>query len=923
MNVRTMCLRLSLLLAALAILGGCERFMSAGDLVKRAQSQFDAGNYGAAMGDAKTALDEEPGNANAHLIVARSSLRLGNVEDAAASLERARGAGGDAAAISELHYRILVRQRRYEDVLKELPTDRSTTPLRRLVLTAEARNALGQDKEAGEAIDQALALAPNDVDALLARAGWLVNAGRIDDAKRVTDELLQSHPDSAAAAALRARLVMSSGDAKGAVTLFGRARSTALKQLDVPEQLAILAGLIDAQLAAGDVAGAETNMGALQGRVPDAFITYYLRARIALLKNDRSGATDLLRAAVNRDPQNVQARLMLADVLYEQGALEQADADLSMLLAEHPENLEVRELLAKVYMKRGDLAAARRLLDEGPASAAGDWRLDRLGGSLRLLTGETEEGLALLEKNAAANPGKPSLQLDLAQGYLMAGRLEQAQKVLHALPPASRGERGAQLLVLSDVWGKGSVEARAAITRIVAESPKDPAILMAGAMYLLQANSPADASDLFNRVLAIDARNSQARLGLVAAAMQKGDVPAAEGELRKIVVTDAANERAYLGLASLALNRGDRRGARAQLELAIGANPSAVESRLRLAEMAFLDQDAARGNGLLAQALTVSTTRALTLQQAGRVLMSASRYADAYDKFKESEALGQKQAGLDAAEALLKLGRTREAQDKIEDIARSQPTAPAPAALLVQVDLSQKRFDAALARIAAFEKAGGAAPIATGLRAQTLEAAGRNAEALQAYESLQRLRPSGAAAVKLYTLRSAAKAPAPESVLVDWVNSHPQDANARLVLAGHYQQQGDRGKAIAQYEALSQVSKRPEVLNNLAWLYFEAGDGRALDMARAAYDVEPARPEIGDTYGWILLARGQVAQALTILETAARAQPATPDLQYHYAAALARSGKTKEAASVLRKLLAQSNPFPSRGDAQKLLDSLG
>ena len=202
MNVRTMCLRLSLLLAALAILGGCERFMSAGDLVKRAQSQFDAGNYGAAMGDAKTALDEEPGNANAHLIVARSSLRLGNVEDAAASLERARGAGGDATAISELHYRILVRQRRYEDVLKELPTDRSTTPLRRLVLTAEARNALGQDKEAGEAIDQALALAPNDVDALLARAGWLVNAGRIDDAKRVTDELLQSHPDSAAAAAL-------------------------------------------------------------------------------------------------------------------------------------------------------------------------------------------------------------------------------------------------------------------------------------------------------------------------------------------------------------------------------------------------------------------------------------------------------------------------------------------------------------------------------------------------------------------------------------------------------------------------------------------------------------------------------------------------------------------------------------------------
>src|SRR5262249_51508097 len=161
------------------------RFMSADDLVKRAQTQFDAANYGASIGDAKTALDKQSDNAAANMIIARASLRLGNTEDAEAALKRAQAAGADPAVASELRYPILLTQRRFEDALKELAADKSTPQVKRLVFTGQARAALGQEKEAGEAIDQALALGPDDADARLARGRWLQRAGRIDEAKQV------------------------------------------------------------------------------------------------------------------------------------------------------------------------------------------------------------------------------------------------------------------------------------------------------------------------------------------------------------------------------------------------------------------------------------------------------------------------------------------------------------------------------------------------------------------------------------------------------------------------------------------------------------------------------------------------------------------------------------------------------------------
>ena len=53
--------------------------------------------------------------------------------------------------------------------------------------------------------------------------------------------------------------------------------------------------------------------------------------------------------------------------------------------------------------------------------------------------------------------------------------------------------------------------------------------------------------------------------------------------------------------------------------------------------------------------------------------------------------------------------------------------------------------------------------------------------------------------------------------------------------------------------------KNPLLLNNLAWLYHQQGDARAEATAKEAYDLAPSRPEIADTYGWILYNAGEKA----------------------------------------------------------------
>ncbi len=126
------------------------------------------------------------------------------------------------------------------------------------------------------------------------------------------------------------------------------------------------------------------------------------------------------------------------------------------------------------------------------------------------------------------------------------------------------------------------------------------------------------------------------------------------------------------------------------------------------------------------------------------------------------------------------------------------------------------------------------------------------------------------------------------------------------------------------YEELyASGQKSPVILNNMAWLFQQMGDERALEFGRQAYDAAPNRPEIADTYGWILYNSGQKEQGLSILQQTYLTFPSQMEIGYHVAVVLGDLGRKAEAIKILQRVLESGEQFEQREEAATLLKTLG
>ncbi len=128
-------------------------------------------------------------------------------------------------------------------------------------------------------------------------------------------------------------------------------------------------------------------------------------------------------------------------------------------------------------------------------------------------------------------------------------------------------------------------------------------------------------------------------------------------------------------------------------------------------------------------------------------------------------------------------------------------------------------------------------------------------------------------------------------MLHDWLAKHPDDAATRLLLAQYYMDRTQNALAASQYELVLKAHPTSVgALNNLAWIYTEQHNPKALALAEQAYKLAPQSPGVADTYAWALIAGNQPKTALPILVKAAKAAPKEPSIQYHLAVAQARTG---------------------------------
>jgi len=151
----------------------------------------------------------------------------------------------------------------------------------------------------------------------------------------------------------------------------------------------------------------------------------------------------------------------------------------------------------------------------------------------------------------------------------------------------------------------------------------------------------------------------------------------------------------------------------------------------------------------------------------------------------------------------------------------------------------------------------------------------------------------------------------------------PKDLAIHFKLATIYQQQNDSKLAEAHYDAmLIEQSDNVIALNNLAILYAQKNDPRALDLAKRAYDKAPESAAILDTYGHMLIKQNQASEGLKLLEKAISLAPKQNDVQLHLAEAYVSTNNTAKAIAILESLVNTDLEFSEKKAALSLLESL-
>jgi putative PEP-CTERM system TPR-repeat lipoprotein len=911
----------------IVLLSGCDFWISADRHVARAEAHTDGANYRAAMAELKAVVEKKPDHVAARLALARLYWKLGESEAAQTQIDYAQKIGATDAQSRELASRILLQQGHYPDVVSLLQTDRALPEATRRTLLAEANIGLQQWTEAENNLAAATAASPGSIEPQLQEARLEEAQGQLESAASTLQRAVASSPTSTEAWMLLGQLYGVQQNYHESALAFERGRTAGLNQLTQPEVLFLLVGEMESQLRDGDLSAAGATQSRLEAHFGPLLVTRYFSSRLAFSRGDYQAAASEARRALQISADYQPAHLVLAAALLGQGSLEQAQQELSEFVAKHPDSAAGRSLLARLYMVRQQPDKAREVLVGASGQKQVDPRLDWLMGAALMQSGQQDAGLSYLEKSFAERKNDLSARLDLARAYIAADYGEKALELLQEITPQARSATTQALFAAASITGKQPAEARQALDQLLSASPQNAVLLEISGRFALRSGDRARAEHDLRASIALEPQAAPARMDLARLEVQNSDRDAAEKELRDLVKLQPRYQPAYLALAELAMQRDDRTQARQVLEGAVAADPKSVEARLGLAQLALMANDQNRAQIFLDQALAVSANRGKVLEAEGRQLFNNGRVDAALARFQEAVDTGERRAALDLARAQFSLGRIDAARNTLDALLSTSPTpdlARAASLLLVRMDASAGRYDQALKRLAELRRTGVDTTVADELQGDVEVAAHHMDSAAKLYDKALNQKPSADLVLKSFHARRDSNTTEPQSVLLKWLHDNPGDVRVRFALASYQQRLGQRTEAVSQYERLiaTPAGRSPAALNNLACLYSDSDDGRALALARAAHDAAPNAANISDTYGWILVKGGRITQGLPLLEQAAAKLPMNPDVQYHLAAARAQSGDKAGATAIIATLLKSQDKFDARPDAAKLLQTL-
>jgi putative PEP-CTERM system TPR-repeat lipoprotein len=918
-------LGLSAAVVSILLLGagisGCNRSASTATLLAEAKQYQQKGDNKAALIQLKNAVSNSPEDGEARLLLAELYNDSGDAVSAEKEVRKALSLGiNEQRALPGLA-KSLRAQGQFQKLLDEIKPDSARTSAPLLAARGEALLALNQPDKAKQTFEQALALQPNNGDALLGMARYWLSQQDVEAGNRYAAEAIAKDPNNPEAWMFSGALQRAQGKPEQALAAYDKA--LALK----PAHRSAHIEKANVDIGLGKFDAAKAELAAAHKVTPGGLGLLYTQALLDFTQGKSAAAQESLQKVLRAAPEHLPTILLSGAVELQLGSIQQAQQHLKKYLEAVPGNLYARKLLAQALLKGAQPADAVAALAPALKTESRDPQLLALAGQSYLQAKDFNKASAYFEQASLLAPDVAMLHTSLGLSKL--GQGDSATAV-------SELERGATLdaktpdagiaLIRAELGLKHLDKALAAALALEKQQP-DNLLLhnLKGGIYMAKGDS-ANARLSFERAVALQPSYFPAVANLARLDVRDKQPDAAKKRFEALLAKDKKNGAAMSALAELAASQGKVDEASRWLERANSENPEAVAPAMQLAALYLRTHQQQKALTLVRKVQTANPTNPDLLDLLGQTQLANQDQAGALETYSKLVNVLPKSAPaqfrLASAHMLLK-NETAAVEDLKKAVALQADYLPAQLAL-AEVAMRHGRADEAVAIGRQIQKQHGKEQAGYILEADVMQAQHKPAQALPLYEKALTFGKLPKLMIGIHRVMvQAGKQKEADLRIAQWLKDNPADVATTLYVAEGFLAKKQYQAAVAPLLAVLKLAPdHPVALNNLAWTYQQLKDPKALETAEAAYRVAGDNPAVMDTLGAILTERGDTARSIPLLQKAVALAPGNLDLHLHLAAALAKSGDKVNARKELDQVVAKGNNYPNLDAAREMLKRL-
>lgn len=885
------------------------------------------GEYRAAYIEAKKVLQRDSKNGEAWLLLGQASLMLGNPKDALSELQNAEANGVPIERWAVPMGRALLATQQYDKLLATLTPDKpyeSKVKARVAVLRGDAYRGLKQFDQARQAYMAVLPADPKNPGALVGLAQLAATANDPDSARNYVQQALAAAPDNPQVWVAKGDLAFDGADFAGAEADYQKVMGFKNPDWLPQERFYALTRLANAQAQQNQFDKALATIQTLEKMSPQHPYLHYLHAMVLYKQGHLDAAISELQQVLQVSPDNARAQVLMGAVNYAQGNYSQAEMYLSNAMGMDQKNVDARKLLALTLYREGRSRQALDTLRPATPGTPSDTELLALL-QRAVATGAGSPGGVAAATSGASN--SPDAQFARAGNALASGNEAEATRLLQEIPAgdASTEARRNSMLVMTYVREQRPAEAVKVAAAYASSNPRDSAAHLLYGTALVAAGQHPEARAQYSEALKLDPENLAALLSLGGLDSLEGHYEAAASSYATVLKRDPRNAAAMTALGQLAVLQGDRAEAAKRFKQAIEAAPKSPTAYIALVVLYGEDGKFDEAVSMAKQLAAASPDNPAALNALGAAELNAGHHGEALKPLQQAVNLAPQvplyRTNLARAQILGK--DTKAAEGNLDAVIKAGPSEVTAVVLRAFLKSQEHDLPGAIGLAQMLQKQPATKAAGFTLEGDLYMANKSYREAAQAYQQGLKLQYDRPLVVKSFLALNESGTNAPEGVLRDWLAKHPGDAPTHLLLADYYLKHTQNALAAGQYEqVLKMHPSNIDALNNLAWIYTEQNNPKALALAERAYKLASESPGIADTYAWALIAHDQPRTALPILLQAAKAAPKAPAIQYHLAVAQARTGDQAGARSTLAALQKSGADFQGKPAAEKLYREL-